>query len=222
MGFWSIVLSVLTFIGIAILDWLKIFIYPFTHPQLLWIIIPIWLAWFFAEFFQEKRGTSFGNAISNGIVPVYVSIDWIRYLTNNIIQNELAFTWNIFFKYFICAVAITYGLVIIILGIRGKEFIKKYVGRIREVTYFLLMFTPIIYGVIDLNLRFIILIIVFFPIFYFLIELIDRYAPDPLAVTKDLNKDSDSSDSFNDNNFNDNSFDNFSNNNDPFNNHRNF
>ncbi|MFT4305158.1 MAG: hypothetical protein ACMXX8_03620 [Candidatus Woesearchaeota archaeon] len=193
MSFWNIVLSVITFIGIAILDWLKIFVYPFTHPQLLWIIIPIWLAWFFAEFFQEKRGTTFGNAISNGIVPVYVSIDWIRYLTNNIIQNDLTFTWNVFFKYFICAVAIIYGLTIIILGIRGKDFIKKYVGRIREVTYFLLMFTPIIYGVVDLNLRYIILIIIFFPIFYYLIELIDIYTPDPLAVTKDLNKDSDNS-----------------------------
>lgn len=184
MAFWTIVLNVLIFIGVALLDWLKIFIYPFLNPQLLWIVIPIWLSWFFAEFFQEKRGTSFGNAISNGIVPVYVSIDWFRYLTNSIIENNLSFSWDIFFKYFICVIAIVYGLVIIIYGIRGRDFIH-YVGRIREVTYFLLMFTPIVYGVVDLTLRYIILIIILFPIYYFLIEFIDNITPDPIAVTKD-------------------------------------
>lgn len=235
MSFWNIILNVLLFIGIAILDWLKIFIYPFTHPQLLWIVIPIWLSWFFAEFFQEKKGTSFGNAISNGIVPVYVSIDWIRFIIGYMSNHSLKFNVEIFFKFFICAIAVIYGLIVIIYGIKGKKFIH-YIGRIREVTYFLLMFTPIIYGVVDLSLRYFILIIIFFPVFYYIIELIDKLTPDPIAVIKDLEikeknstdnsyNDFSNNDDFNQNSFNrerEDDFFNRPNNQDPFNSHGRF
>jgi hypothetical protein len=208
MGFLSIVISVLLFVGNAILDWLEIFIYPILNPTLLWIVIPIWLVWFFAEFFQEKKGTSLGNAITNGIVPVYVSIDWIRFLANDIIENSLKFSLDLFFKFFICLIAIIYGAIIILYGIRGKDFIH-YFGRVREITYFLLMFTPIIYGVINLSLRYFLLIIIFFPVFYYLVEWIDKLTPDPLAMIKDRGEDKDDKD----NSFNQqNSF-----NNDPYN-----
>jgi hypothetical protein len=200
MAFWNILVSVLNFIGLAIYDWMKILVSPIFHLELMWIIIPIWLIWFFAEIFQEKKGTSFGNAISNGVVPVYVGIDWIRSLTNSMISENLSFTLTIFLKYFICFVAISYGLIVIIYGIKGREFIK-YFGRIREVTYFLLIFTPVIYGVIDLTFRNIILMIIFFPAFYYSIELIDKLTPDPKAVQIDMgnNKKNDSlsSNSFN-------------------------
>ena len=68
MAFWSSVwFGIVAFFGYLwslFLVWGGILIAPVLNPSLLWIIVPVWLSWFFAEFFQEKKSTSFGNAIS--------------------------------------------------------------------------------------------------------------------------------------------------------------
>ncbi len=181
MGFWGFIVGVLAFIWYALVDWLSIFALPFINPNLLWIVIPIWFGWLFAEFFQEKRGTSLGNAISNGIIPVYVSVDWIRFLTNSLSEDGVGFSWDFFFKFLICALVIFYGLYIIYHGIKGKSSTRK-LGRIRIISYLLLMFTPIIYGVAALSIRHFLLVVIFFPLFYYLVELIDMLTPDPTSI----------------------------------------
>jgi len=172
-GFWSLFLV-----------WLSLFAAPFKNTQLLWIIIPIWLAWFFSEFFQEKKGTSFGNAVSNGVVPIWVTVDWSRFLIEEISASHLKFSFSLFMKFFLCLLVLVYGLVIIIQGIKAKKFIR-YFGRIREVTYVLVMFTPLIYGVVETSWTAILAIIVFFPLFYFLIEMIDHLTPNSPALEED-------------------------------------
>ncbi|MGE0793213.1 MAG: hypothetical protein AB7V77_03495 [Candidatus Woesearchaeota archaeon] len=233
MTFWTATIFIITYFFQAIFDWIYIFISPIHKLNLLWIIIPIWASWFFAEFFQEKKGTSFGNAISNGVVPLFIGFDWIRYL----VSSNHSFTWSLFSKYIICSIVIIYGFLIIFYGIKGKKFIH-YFGRIREVTYILLIFSPIIYDVILLTWRFIVISLIFFPLFYYLIELITKFTPDPEAFkideegeneTRERNK----SDNFeNDLNFNDlfaknnnyknNNINQNNNNNNTFNNQSNF
>ncbi|MBI4176857.1 MAG: hypothetical protein HY516_00660 [Candidatus Aenigmarchaeota archaeon] len=48
----------------------NLFFAPFAkgNADILWIIIPIYISWALAEYYQEKTGTSIGNAISNGFV----------------------------------------------------------------------------------------------------------------------------------------------------------
>ncbi|MFH1134434.1 MAG: hypothetical protein V1735_08165 [Nanoarchaeota archaeon] len=184
MAIVEIALSALTFIWQVLKSWLFTLAVPFIHLETLWIIVPIWLSWFFCEFFQEKRGTNFGNAISNGVVPFWVGIDWIRQITTQLRTPEIAFSWGIFGKFAIAAILMLYGVLIIYLGVKGKEFVK-YIGRIREVTYFLVMFTPFIYGLIKPTIYYWISIVVFFPLFYFAIELIDRDTKDSAVVQKD-------------------------------------
>ena len=166
------------------LHWLWIFAVSFVSPNSIWIIIPIWASWFFAEFFQEKRGTSFGNAISNGVVPFWVGIDWLRQLTNQVTAAHLEFSGLLLIKYLISVIAIVFGLIIVIEGIKGTSFIR-FVGRIRVVTYFLVMFTPIVYGIIDPNFMYIFSTLLFFPLFYFLIEFICQKIPEPKAMLLD-------------------------------------
>ncbi len=166
------------------LIWISIFKIPFSNPDLLWIIVPVWFAWFFAEFFQEKRKTSLGNAISNGVVPVWVAIDWTRFLVNNLNAGNIDLELDIIFKFAICALVFLYGIMIIAMGINGDE-TTRYFGKIRVVTYILLMFTPIVYGAISLNGETIVAIGLFFPIFYYAIEFIDDYLPDPKAIIED-------------------------------------
>lgn len=166
------------------LDWLKIFISPAKNLDVLWIIVPVWLAWFFAEFFQEKKETSFGNAISNGIIPLWVAIDWTRLLVNQLINGKLGFSWHLVVKFVVCGAVLMYGIMIVVSGIKRKEFIRL-AGRIRVVTYILLMFTPLIYDLVELSWKYILLILLFFPLFYYVIELIDHLTPNPQSLEMD-------------------------------------
>src|SRR3989344_5230159 len=132
MAFLDVLMVVLIFIWDLFKEWIWAFIISFTSLQTIWIIVPIWISWFFAEFFQEKRGTSVGNAISNGVVPFWVGIDWIRYLTNGVIDNSIALDISTYLKYAICLIVLSYGFTVIILGIMGKRFVNIF-GRIREI-----------------------------------------------------------------------------------------
>jgi hypothetical protein len=71
-----------------------------------------------------------------------------------------------------------WGFIIVIESVRAKP-IAHYIGRVREVSYFMIVATPIFYGVIEPNLMTIGAILFFFPIFYGLAELVDRLLPAP-------------------------------------------
>lgn len=169
------------FIFSSIVYWLSLlFVIPFKNPEVLWILIPIWINLIFTDFFQEKHSTSMGNAITNGAVAVWVSIDWTRYL----IRTLKGFSWIGFFNYFICILMLTFGIFIIIQGIKGKKYIHI-IARIREISYLQLMFSLLIYNVVDLSLKFILIVLIFAPAFYYIFELIDKYTPD---LVEDENK----------------------------------
>lgn len=160
------------------LHWLSIFAAPFEKPEMFWILIPIWINWFFTEFFQEKHGTSFGNAISNGVIPILASLDWARYLYRLLTEGIISFTLGIFMKFFLTLSVFVYGTFVIISGIKTHS-IVFYIGKIRWVTYVLVMFTPIIYNVVKFDFYTLLAIIVFFPLYYWVIEIFDRITPEP-------------------------------------------
>ncbi len=166
--------------GSAFLDWLRLFAAPLKNLDMLWIIVPIWGAWFFAEFFQEKKGTSFGNAIANGVVMLFVGIDWVRYAIGRASADGSFFVGEVVVKMAIAGMVLILGFLIIAMGIRANPLVRV-IGRVREVSYLMLVFTPIVYGVVDFNLRTFIIIIAFLPLFYLLVELIDRITPTPKA-----------------------------------------
>ena len=157
--------------------WLSIFIAPLENLNMLWILLPVILNWIFTEFYQEKRGTNLGNAITNGVVALLVAVDWLRTATGEFSEGQIAV--GLFVTYLIIAILMAiYGILIIVWGIKLKKRVK-YIGRIREVTYLTLMFTPVIYGIIPLSINVIVAIVIFFPLFYFVVEVIDRMIPDP-------------------------------------------
>ena len=143
-----------------------------------WIIIPIWINWFFTEFFVEKYGTTLGNAVSNGAIPILASVDWIRYTYRLFSEGIISFTLGVFIKLFLSVAVFIYGIFVIIAGIKLKH-IVFYIGRIRWVTYVLVMITPVIYNVIGFNARTLWAIILFFPLYWWVIEIFDRITPEP-------------------------------------------
>jgi len=171
-------LSFLLLIWGMLLHWLSIFIAPLKEPEMLWIIIPIWINWFFTEFFQEKYGTSFGNAVSNGAIAILASIDWTRYMYRLLQEGIMRLTFGVFMKFFVAVAVFAYGIFVIIAGIRIQK-IVFFIGKIRWVTYILLMVTPIVYTVIRLDFRTLLEIILFFPLYYWIIEIFDRITPEP-------------------------------------------
>ncbi len=176
--------GILPVIGGAFVDWLKLFIAPLENLDMLWIIVPIWGVWLFSEFYQEKKGTSFGNAISNGATMLFVGVDWTRHVISDFSAGNLQFSWKFITLIGIAAGVLIYGLAIIILGIKANRLVKV-IGRVRETTYFMVMFSPIIYGVEDFGLRNAAIILAFFPVFYGLIEIIDRLLPTPRTFEED-------------------------------------
>jgi len=162
-----------------------LFVIPFQQLQVLWILVPLWLAWFFAEFFQEKRGTSLGNAVTNATIVLWGSIDAARQTVDLIGRGEIMGFWNIALRFFLIALILSYGAFIMYYGIKGRLLITK-VGRVRIVTYFMAVFVPVFYNVVPLTLNYIISIMLFFPLFYFFIEIIDNMTPTPKAMETDI------------------------------------
>ena len=167
-------------------DWTKtIFVVPYQNTEMLWLLVPVWLGWFFAEFFQEKRGTSMGNAITNAVIILWGSIDCARQTVRLMTEGTLTNNWDIVLRFVLIGMIFAYGGLIVYLGIKGRTIIK-YIGRVREVTYVFAMFVPIFYNAIPFSLDHIIAALLFFPLFYFIIELLDRYTPNPKAMIEDL------------------------------------
>jgi hypothetical protein len=163
-----------------------IFISPFVNISMLWILVPIWLGWFFAEFFQEKEGTSIGNAMSNATIIIWASVDCTRQTLSLISSGDITGLFNTYARFALIAILFIYGLLIILLGLKGSGLTKK-IGRIREVTYVFAMFIPVLYNFAPLSISHIIATIIFFPLFYFALEIIDRLLPDPKAIIEERN-----------------------------------
>jgi hypothetical protein len=160
------------------LTWLGIFAAPAQDLNMLWLLIPVYISWIFTDFYQERKGTSLGNAITNGIVPLWAGVDWGRTTVQLISSGKIPLDMSAAVKFVIIASMLAYGLVIIIGGLRRMK-ILKYIARIREVTYFVIMATPIIYGVVPVTTEVVISIFLFFPLFYGIFELLDRLVPVP-------------------------------------------
>ena len=178
ISFFGIVLSVLSYLWNLFLYWLSIFAAPAKQPEMFWIIIPIWINWFFTEFFVEKYGTTLGNAVSNGAIPILASVDWMRYSYRLLSEGTVSFDLAVFIKMALAVAVFIYGVFVIIAGIRLKQ-IVFYVGRIRWITYILVMLTPIIYNVINFDFQTLWAIFLFFPLYWWVIEIFDRITPEP-------------------------------------------
>ena len=178
-------MSFLSYAGFLFKTWIEtLFIVPFRNYDMLWLLVPVWVAWFFAEFYQEKAGTSLGNAITNAVVVLWGSIDCTRQTVNLILTKVITAPMEIFLRFSLITIVFAYGLIIVILGIKANKLVK-YIGRVRVVTYVFAMFVPIFYNAIPFSWNHLIATIVFFPLFYYAIEILDRIIPDPKAVVED-------------------------------------
>ncbi len=147
----------------------QLLIAPIKNPEMLWILVPVYLNWILTDYYQERKGTSFGNAMSNGFVALWVGLDWTRQVAANFVGLDVAFV----VKLIIGIIFVLFGLLIMLESAKAKP-IVKYLGRIREVSYLMIVATPIYYNVVQINLVNVLAILIFFPVWYFIGEVFDR------------------------------------------------
>lgn len=153
--------------------WLQFTFMWVKKPELLWLIIPVWLNWILTEYFQERTGTGFGNAITNGFTMFWVGLDSARTIVEN--SAKKGFTLSAV-NLGMVSVLLAYGTLIMIEGIKGKK-ITHLIGRIREVTYFTTISIGIINDVVIFDVNTLVSVLVFFPVFYIGMEIFLRLLP---------------------------------------------
>lgn len=156
-----------------------LFAAPFYIPDSLWVILPIYLNWLVTEYFQEKRGVDFPNAICNGFVMLWVGVDWLR----TSVRMYPTPVSEIILRVILSLFCVIYGAVVMLEGARGSS-LTFYFGRIREVTYFLLVLTPVFYGFVPPDLVTLVAIVMFFPVFYLGVLIVDELLPSPKVLDK--------------------------------------
>jgi len=160
----------------------EILVAPAQNLEMLWIIIPVYLSGILADYYQEKKGTSLGNVISNGFVAMWVGLDWGKQLTTKI--DFAALTLLNAVQAVMTILLLVYGFFIMFEGMKGKGF-TRYIGRVREVTYFIICLSPIFYGVVPIDLDTITAIAIFLPIWYIVFEIIMKLAPNPISIEEE-------------------------------------
>jgi hypothetical protein len=114
MGLLAVLASVGLYLWASFKLWLEtIFVAPTRNFNMLWILIPIYLGWIFADFFQEKKGTSLGNAISNATIALWAGIDWIRTTVNGIIAGAETHWAAMLAKSLVALLVVFYAVLII-------------------------------------------------------------------------------------------------------------
>ncbi|MBS3106405.1 hypothetical protein J4419_01955 [Candidatus Woesearchaeota archaeon] len=161
--------------------WLhNLFIGPFSNFDIFWILAPVYISLIITEIFQEKKGTSLGNATSNSVIALWGGVDFLRIT----MKGVTGFTAIAIGKFAIAVVILLYGVFILTLGIRGSELLKR-VARVREVSYAIIIFAPLYYTQVQMSSLYLFGAVAFFPLFYLALHLFDQLLPDPASLKKD-------------------------------------
>lgn len=139
-------------------------------------LLPVYLNWIISDYFQERKGTSLGNAASNGFTGAWVGIDWIRAAHHRyLLSNNFEFLVG---KLLFALLMLGYGAIVLREAALGRK-LASYIGRIRTISYVAIMLTPIVYEVVKPDFTTLLTVILFFPLCYGLAEFVIYYLLPP-------------------------------------------
>jgi len=146
-----------------------IFISTLTNVEIIWVTYPVYIVWFSMELFVERIRFTYGHSLANSIISSWISVDWLRHIyLHHELDNYNKLILTIFF--------LSLSIFILITSLKRKK-IAKILGRTTSLAYFEIMFTPFIYGIIELNLINFLAVIIFYPLIYFAMYVINRLVP---------------------------------------------
>jgi large-conductance mechanosensitive channel len=147
-----------------------IFISTITNVEIIWVTYPVYITWFAMEFLVERKEIGYSHSLANSIIFSWVSIDWLRHLY---LDHEL----NDYNKLIITLFFLFLSIFILIASIKRKK-IAKILGKTGFFSYFQIMFTPFIYGTIEFTYIDFLSVIIFFPLIYIAVYVIDKLVPE--------------------------------------------
>jgi large-conductance mechanosensitive channel len=170
-----------------------IFISTLTNVEIIWVTYPVYITWFAMEFLVERKEITYSHSLANSIIFSWVSIDWLRHLY---LDHEL----NDYNKLIITLFFLFLSLFILIASIKRKK-IAKILGKTGFFSYFQIMFTPLIYGIIEFNYIDFLSIIIFFPLVYIIVYVIDKVIPEFVEEEEKLEEENEENNEEDINNF---------------------
>lgn len=174
MAFQEVAIAAFFYLWNLFTYWLSIFfVFPLKNPEILWILIPVWINLIFTDFFQERHGASLGNAITNGAVQMWVGVDWLRYLW----RTYKGISGLLMLNVSICLLTLFTGAVIVQQSLKHNKGVQSW-GRIRVTSYLMIVFSPIVYGLAQPSFYYLFAVIVYSPIFYYVLEFIEYFVPE--------------------------------------------
>ena len=174
MAFIDILSASTVYIWNLLLYWLSImFVFPLKDLEVLWILIPVWLNLIFTDFFQERHGASLGNAITNGVIQAWVGVDWMRFLW----RTYQGFSGLLALKVFLCLVVLLHGVLIVVESLKHSQSVQSW-GRVRVTSYVMIMLSPVIYNIVVPSVYYVFATLLYFPVFYYFLELIEHFVPE--------------------------------------------
>ncbi len=159
---------------------------PATHLMTIYSLGPIYLNWITSEYFREEIHPEIKEAAKNGFTGIWVAGDWVRATYGRYYDspNPLAFV----VKLVLSALLFIYGVVLVTKAFK-EEKIVMLIGRVREISYIAIMITPLVYGAVPVDWITLTAMLVFYPVFYALVELILFAVPIPGTVAFGSEKD---------------------------------
>ncbi|MDO8480500.1 MAG: hypothetical protein Q7S65_01645 [Nanoarchaeota archaeon] len=171
----------LQFVWDAFKLWIhNLFLGPFSNVDIFWILAPVYISLIITEIFQEKKGTSLGNATSNSVIALWGGVDFMRITLKSWTSFALSGA-----KLGIAVFILAYGVFILVLGLKASDLLR-HVARIRVVSYIIIIFAPLYYTPVQMSVLYLFGAIAFFPLFYLVLYLIDKITPDPVSLKKDM------------------------------------
>jgi ABC-type multidrug transport system fused ATPase/permease subunit len=148
---------------------LTIFVSTLTNVEIIWITYPVYIVWFSMELLIERERFTYGHSLANSIIFSWVSVDWLRHL-------YLHHEFDDHNKLILTTFFLSLSIFTLLTSIKRKK-IAKILGRTGSFAYFQIMFTPFIYGIIEFNYINFLAVIIFYPLVYFVIYVIDKLVP---------------------------------------------
>ncbi|MDP7282594.1 MAG: hypothetical protein QF475_03090 [Candidatus Undinarchaeales archaeon] len=163
---------------------LFMFVSFIVKPSMIIVLVPIYINWITSDFFQERKGTSFVNALTNGVAGSWICVEWIRMSVkvNSADPNFLLLIGKIMLSLLV----LLYAALVIKDAWKG-EGVVRFIGRAREMGYISIMMTPIIYNAVPLSFSTLVAVILMFPVFYGVIDFLEfAVIPTPKFMKKKL------------------------------------
>jgi hypothetical protein len=112
---------------------------PFKHPELLWVLLPIYVSWLLTETFHEFERE---DVIFGANSCFWIAMEWGRQSFSYLSRGN-----NYAILGFVAAlIMLIYGLILVYLFMKGKtDWLTRFLARNREIAFLQIVLTPLVY-----------------------------------------------------------------------------